>query len=260
MSGCPLLDNITIVLVRPRISQNIGACCRAMHNLGLKRLIVTAPARFDLPDIERMATHAALSVVGNLQIKDTLADALAPFTFIAGTTARMGKQRQMIYSPEQIAQKIVSLVPSNEVAVLFGPEDRGLGNDDLKYCHSLVNIPTAEFSSLNLAQAVMILCYELFLAAHPRKDEPFQPRMATSHELEGMYAHLKEMLLNIDFIDRDNPDYWMNNFRRFFARVGLTAKEVRLIRGVCRQVKWYGGKRHADGLAEKKQSPPPDID
>ena len=69
-----------------------------------------------------------------------------------------------------------------------------------------------------------------------------------------MYAHLKEMLLNIDFINRANPDYWMNNFRRFFARVGLTAKEVRLILGVCRQVKWYGGKRYEDGLSETKDN------
>ncbi len=249
MSGKQPLQNVVIVLVRPRFSQNIGACCRAMHNMGLQRLLVIAPRQYHLPDIQRMATHAARPVVEAMETHATLEAALAPFTYVAGTTARMGKQRQMVQNPRALARKIVSLLPDNRVALLFGPEDRGLENEDLKFCHRLINIPTAGFSSLNLAQAVMIVCYELLLAVEDREENAFSPRFADSYELEGMYAHLQKMLLAIDFINRDNPDYWMNNFRRFFARVGLTAKEVRLIRGICRQVNWYGEKRYMDGLA-----------
>lgn len=260
MSEADLLANISIVLVRPRFSLNIGACCRAMHNMGLGRLIVVAPEKLEPADVRRMATHAALSVADNMQICDTVDEALAPYTYVAGTTARMGKQRQMVYSPRQTAEKIVSLGPDNSVAILFGPEDRGLHNDDLKHCQSLINIPTSDFSSLNLSQAVMVLCYELFQAATTLARAPsetndgpaFSPRLAEHYELEGMYAHLKDALLKIDFINRQNPDYWMNNFRRFFSRIGLTAKEVRLIRGICRQINWYGDKRYADGRADNK--------
>jgi len=242
--------DITIILVRPRIPENIGACCRAMKNMGLSRLKVVAPEVWDPVRIMKTATHACRDVVEHIEICGDTATAVSPFSYIAGTTARMGRQRQMVLSPGDFAQKAVTLCRENPVAVLFGPEDRGLENEDLQYCHNLIHIPTSEFSSLNLAQAVLVICYELFGAARPDQDH-FQPRLASSFELEGMYDQMKEVLLAIDFLRPDNPDYWMNNFRRFVSRVGLTAKEVKLIRGVCRQVNWYGEKRYADGLAEK---------
>lgn len=246
----PGYTGITVVLVRPRIPENIGACCRAMKNMGLSRLRVVSPEAWDPVRVTKTATHACRDVVDRIEFFDDTATALAPFAYIAGTTARMGRQRQMVLSPAVFAEKAAALCRENPVAVVFGPEDRGLENEDLQYCHNLVHIPTAEFSSLNLAQAVMILCYELFLAAEPLGDH-FQPRLASSFELEGMYDQMKDVLLKIDFLRADNPDYWMNNFRRFVSRVGLTAKEVKLIRGVCRQVNWFGEKCHADGLAEK---------
>ncbi len=244
-----VLENTAIILVRPRFPENIGACCRAVRNMGIGRLIVVAPENFDRHRIERMATHAAADVVEAIAVCDTVEEAVSPFTYIAGTTARQGKQRQMVLSPDQMARKLVSLGSDNKMAIMFGPEDRGLENNELRYCHNLITISTAEFSSLNLAQAVMIVCYEIFRAAATREAE-FQPRLATHHELEGMYGHLRDALIKIDFVNRDNPDYWMNNFRRFFARVGLTAKEVRLVRGICRQINWYGNKRYEDGKKE----------
>ncbi|MDY6824924.1 MAG: RNA methyltransferase [Thermodesulfobacteriota bacterium] len=242
-----MIENIAIVLVRPRFPENIGACCRAMNNMGLDRLIVVSPADFDLRRIEKMAIHSSAHVVEKIAVYDDLETALADFTFIAGTTARMGRQRQMVITPRQFAAEMQTVAPENNTAILFGPEDRGLDNDAIRYCHRLIHIPTSEFASLNLAQAVMVICYELFVAgAHSGK--AFSPRFAEHHELEGMYGHLKDALIKIDFINPENPDYWMNNFRRFFARIGLTAKEVRLIRGICRQINWYGEKRYADGL------------
>jgi tRNA/rRNA methyltransferase len=249
MAAAAVLENTAIVLVRPHTPENIGACCRAMKNMGLNRLVVVAPENFDRGRVEKMATHAAASVVEAIEICDTLETAVSSCTYIAGTTARQGKQRQMVLSPDQLALKLASLSSDNSMAVLFGPEDRGLENDELRYCHNLITIPTAGFSSLNLAQAVMVVCYEIFRAAGARAPE-FHPRLANHHELEGMYGHLKDALIKIDFVNRSNPDYWMNNFRRFFARVGLTAKEVRLIRGICRQINWYGDKRYADGKGE----------
>ena len=141
---------------------------------------------------------------------------------------------------------------NNPVAVLFGPEDRGLTNVDIRFCDILVNIPTAEFSSLNLAQAVMIMCYELHSFSRDKPGE-FAPRLANRRELEEMYVQLKDVLMRISFINPDNPDYFMNNLRHFFSRMQLRAKEVSIIRGICRQIDWYGKKCYRDGLETKKK-------
>jgi len=92
----------------------------------------------------------------------------------------------------------------------------------------------------------MIICYELFRAGKDSKAS-FAPRLASRHELDGMYDQLKDILVRIDYILPENPDYWMNNLRRFFTRLELRAKEVSLIRGICRQVDWYAGKCFRDG-------------
>ncbi|UCE54028.1 MAG: RNA methyltransferase [Desulfobacterales bacterium] len=245
------LNNISIVLYRPRYPENIGAAARAMCNMGIDHLVVVDPQNCDLTRICKMATHAALDVVEQMMVYDTLNHALADYHYIVGTTARLGGQRKVISSPSKLAEKLFSLSEKNRVAIVFGPEDRGLTNVDIRLCHMLVNIPTAKFSSLNLAQAVMLMCYELFRYS---TDEPkdFAPRLANRHELDAMYAQLKDVLIRISYINPDNPDYFMNSFRHFFTRLKLRAKEVSIIRGICRQIDWYGKKRYQDGLKKRK--------
>jgi len=244
------LGNVTIVLAYPRYPENIGSAARAMRNMGLSRLAVVAPQNCDLTRICKMATHAALDVVERMAVHDTLAQALAESQYVVGTTARLGGHRQVIRSPRRLARHLAPISRMNRTAIVFGPEDRGLTNADLRLCHALVNIPTAEFASLNLAQAVMVVCYELF---QYRTGEPaeFAPRLANRHELDAMYAVLQEVLIRISFINPDNPEYFMNNFRHFFSRLPLRAKEVRVIRGLCRQIDWYGEKRYRDGLGRR---------
>jgi tRNA/rRNA methyltransferase len=241
------LDNISIVLFRPRYPENIGAAARAMRNMGLAQLVVVDPQNCDLTKICKMATHEALEVVEQMKVCQTLKSALADFNFVVGTTARLGGQRKVVRSPAKLAQKLISLSAQNQIAILFGPEDRGLTNIDIRSCHILVNIPTAEFSSLNLAQSVMIICYELFCFS---RDKPakFAPRLANRHELDAMFEQLKEVLMRISFINPENPDYFMNNLRHFGSRMQLRAKEVKIIRGICRQIDWYGKKCFQDGL------------
>lgn len=246
------LDNVAIVLCRPRVPENIGAAARAMCNMGFGDLRVVDPPNCDLTRVLKMATHAAADVVEQMEIAPSLGDALAPFTFVVGTTARLGKQRQVIESPAMLAERLVPLSRQNRVAIVFGPEDRGLTNEDLRLCHWLVNIPTADFASLNLAQAVMIICYELFRTRCETKAQPV-PRLASRHELDGMYAEVKDILLRISFIQPDNPDYWMNRMRHFFTRMQLRAKEVSIIRGICRQINWYASKRFQDGRNSKEE-------
>jgi tRNA/rRNA methyltransferase len=232
------LDHVTIILNRPRFPENIGAAVRAACNMGISRLMLVSPEDCDLTRILKMATHAAADLVENMEVHSDLSAALKPFHYIVGTTARTGGQRQELKTPREMAEKLVPICTNNRVALLFGPEDRGLTNAQLRYCHAVVTVPTSDFSSLNLAQAVMILCYELMIAGDKPTDQ-FVPRLATRRELDGMYEHLKETFIKINFINTDNPDYWMQNIRRFFSRIGLRARDVKIIRGICRQLDWY---------------------
>jgi tRNA/rRNA methyltransferase len=227
------LANISIVLCQPHSPENIGAAARAMRNMGIDQLLVVDPLDYDLTRIRKMATHAALGVVEHMLVYDTLKQALADYNYIVGTTARLGGQRKLNTSPSKLSEKLLPLSHQNRL------------------CHMLVNIPTAEFSSLNLAQAVMIMCYELFRYS---ADEPrhFTPRLANRHELDAMYEQLKDVLIRISYIQPDNPDYFMNSFRHFFTRLQLRAKEVSIIRGICRQIDWYGKKCYQDGLQKKR--------
>lgn len=150
----------------------------------------------------------------------------------------IGAALRAMTNPRALARDLVPLAQENRIAIVFGPEDCGLSNDQLRYCHTITTIPTAGFSSLNLAQAVLIVCYELFLTQ--RDDAPASvPRLADSFELEGMYAHIKSVATKIGFIDPQNPEHWMRNIRRFLSRYRLRARETRIIRGFCRQIDWY---------------------
>lgn len=249
------LDNIAVVLHGPRFPENIGAAARAMRNMGLSQLLVVTPECLDMQRIAKLATHEAGDIIDGMRICDTLDAALGGFNYIVGTTARLGGLRQTLRTPRTMAEEIVPLSQENRVALMFGPEDRGLTNEDLRFCHMLVNIPTFEFKSLNLAQAVMVLCYEIFNAASD-KAAPREPKMAARYELDAMYAGLKDTLIAIDFINPENPDYFMFNIRQAFNRLKLKSREVQLIRGLIRQVNWYGKKRYADGLAASQNVPP----
>ena len=244
------LKNVCIVLSRPRYPENIGAAARAMRNMGFEQLIVVDPQNCDLSRILKMATHAAIDVVEQMLVYEDLQTALEPLNYIVGTTARLGGQRQLVGTATRLAQKLAPISENNRVALLFGPEDRGLTNEDIRFCHELINIPTAEFSSLNLAQAVMIMCYELRRYNQP-KAKTFVPQFANRHELDGMYAQLKDILVRISYIQPENPEYFMNSIRQFGTRMKLRAKEVSIIRGICRQIDWYGKRCFQDGLKKK---------
>ncbi|MDD3580586.1 MAG: RNA methyltransferase [Desulfobacca sp.] len=233
------LDHLAVVLHQPRSPENIGAVARAIKNMGLSRLLLVQPLTLDRERMLKMATVGAAALIDHLEIYDDLPTALGPFQYIVGTTARLGGIRQGVLSPREMAAQLIGISPRNHIALLFGPENWGLTNQELTYCHALVNIPTAAFHSLNLAQAVLILTYEIFLA---RSDQVprLAPRLANSWELESMYAILQETLVKINYIDHQNPQHWMRNVRRFFSRHGLKSREVQVIKGICRQIEWYG--------------------
>jgi len=231
-----LLSRIALVLVRPKIPENIGAAARIAWNMGITRLILVRDSLPEREPMAKMATHKAAHLIDNLEIYPSLPEALTDFTVVVGTTARRGRQRFVAQTPRQMVEALLPQLANNQVALLFGPEDTGLTNDDLKYCHMTSAIPTADFSSLNLAQAAAIYCYELHHGIiHAPKDMTPVPQLATSFELESMYSLLEKSLFAIDFMKKVSHTYWMGNIRNFFGRMQLTSKDANIIRGISKK-------------------------
>lgn len=244
-----LLENVAVVLKKPKFPGNIGAAARSCYNMGISRLIIVRDEYPDTEEMAKMATHKAVHVLDKMEMHASLEDALAPFSFVVGTTARLGRKRTVERPPREIVTDILPLLENNRIALLFGPEDRGLSNDDLKYCQYTSCIPTADFASLNLAQAVAIHCYELYYAiVEQTRKNAAAPSYASTFELEGMYQHIENALLEIDFLHEKSHNYWMRNIRQFLGRVRLTAKDANIVRGICRQFLW-----HRDQLSPHRQ-------
>ena len=232
--------NISIVLYKPKYAGNVGSVARAAKNMGISNIIVVGTNDFDREEMQQRSTHLAADVLDKIQyFEEQRMKLSADFNYIVGTTARLGKARGPFISPRAAAQDIADISQKNKVALLFGPEDTGLANDQLRLCHSVVTIPTSrEFTSLNLSHAVMILCYEIFIASSPAtcRRRKQRPNWRYHQELEGMYGQIKTLLADIGFLNPENPDYWMMHLRRFFTRAGILSREVKIIRGICRQL------------------------
>ena len=232
-------ENITIVLNKPKYPGNVGSVARCVGNMGIEKISVVGNRDLATEEMKQLATHFAAGIVDRIQHFDELDEALARFQYIVGTTSRRGSARGPVVSPREMAARIVDISQENEVALLIGPEDTGLSNDDLRFCHLLATIPTSKHNkSINLSHAAMVLCYEIFVA-HMEPLDAFTPRLAASAELEGMYDHMKALLMKIGFLNPENPEFWMMHIRRFLSRTNLFSKEVKIVRGVCRQLEWY---------------------
>ena len=242
-----LMANAAVVLVRPKFAENIGSAARAAMNMGVGQLIVVADEAPDRERMLRLATHNASHLVEPLCLHRTMDEALVPFAWVIGTSARHGRKRATAKGVSRLLGEAAPKLTANRVALLFGPEDSGLSSEDLRRCNQVVTIPTVDFSSLNLAQAVAILCHELHGAVIDTvaggSTAVALPRQADQGELAAMYGHLQEALSAIGFLKGENDDYWMQGLRQFLGRVGLRAREIRIIRGICRQILWREGKR-----------------
>jgi tRNA/rRNA methyltransferase len=170
-----------------------------------------------------------------------LPEALAPYGLVVGTTARVGNRRGPFYTPRQLAAELMTAGEPEPLrtAILFGPERMGLATEDLRRCQKVLRIPTddPETSSLNLAQAVLLIGYELLVAAGG-EPEPPALKPAPQDELTGMYDDLSELLIHVGFLPADNPEHWLMNIKKIFNRSLLTSGECNLWRGVCRQLRW----------------------
>ena len=238
-----MLETLSVVLVRPKYPENVGSAARACLNMGAQSLVLVDPPNWDLDKALPLATVHARHILESATIAPDLPTALAGFEAVFATTVRTGGWRKGIQTPEQCAASVRDLAAEGRrVGLVFGPEDRGLYNEDIYICQQIVTIPTArEGTSLNLAQAVMVLLYECHKAARER---PFQApgppteRLLTLDEQETLMAAIQQTLLDIDFLKSDNPDYWMLPVRRFFTKIRLRRNEFNLLMGICRQIGW----------------------
>ena len=247
-----MLENIDVILFRPKYPENIGSVARACLNMGCGQIVLVDPRNWDPGKALPLATHHAGHLLENIRIHGTLAEALAPYSFAYGTTARTGGWRQGIQTPEEAAPRIVEQRNAGgTIAIVFGPEDTGLTNEETDLCNQLLTIPTTDnLTSLNLSQAVMVVLYECFKKS---MTSPFkvagQPteRCINSEEREVLFNQLRETLIEIDFLNKDNPEYFMLPLKRFFNRVNPRLNEYNLLMGLCRQMRRIVGIAKGNG-------------
>ncbi|MDL2268754.1 RNA methyltransferase [Desulfosarcina sp. OttesenSCG-928-A07] len=238
------MSDIHIVLVEPQGPINVGSVCRVMMNFGFKalRLVNPCPAYHSL-EARRMALKAE-SILSDAAIFPTLADAVADCHLIFGTTRRFGKYREDFLSPESAVRQIWSQPPGIRTAFVFGREDRGLHTAELDLCHFFVTIGTdPAYPSLNLSHAVALILYGLKTVENTYPHPETQPiaMPAESRDIELMFQHMRRTLLDIDYLDEQNPDHILRAFRRLWGRGGLTGREVRILQGLWNRIDWMAG-------------------
>ncbi len=232
-------STLRVVLVSPLYGGNVGSACRAMSNMGVSELTLVAPdPGLNLREAEIMACHAG-GVLARRRIVGSLEEAVSDCVAVVGTTARKGIYRQHARSAREWAPQLAALSERGPVALVFGREDKGLLNEEIAQCTYLVQIPTDEnYASLNLAQAVLLLCYELFLAQGAYEPIREKSDLAPAGQRERLSGLWRQWLLDIGFMEPPKADHMMAGIRRIFARGALTADDVRILMGVARQADW----------------------
>jgi tRNA/rRNA methyltransferase len=232
-------DNITVILHRPSIPENIGSVARVMGNTGFSRLIISSPQTEDWQTAEKLAVSSS-DLLRNAEIYQDLKGALSASgsQYIVGTT---GRDRKYWNTREvsDAASGITARACRERVGILFGPENTGLTNEELTLCHIIVTLPSrGVLGSYNLSHAVAIVLFALMVSDLP-DEKPTPKEIPGFDELEGMYGHLEELLTETGFLWEDNPDHMMRAVREFLNRAGPSEAEVRMIRGICRRLLWH---------------------
>ncbi|MGY6161827.1 RNA methyltransferase [Paraburkholderia strydomiana] len=252
------------VLVEPSHPGNVGAAARALKTMGFSRLVLVSPRVPNVqsdPEAIAMASGAD-DVLDTAHVVPTLADALSGVHWSIALTARQREYGPPQWTPRAAASLARDEALHGEIALVFGNERTGLSNEDVERCSALAHIPAnPAYSSLNLAQAVQVLAYELRMIYLTSGADTTAPAMrapqtsaasaepagarAASNEIESMFAHLESALVAIEFLDPANPKKLMSRLRRLFARSGLEREEVNIVRGIAKHILLKTG--HKDG-------------
>jgi tRNA/rRNA methyltransferase len=237
------MDNINIVLVGTLYSGNIGSAARAMMNMGITDLRLVNPEEVQTEECRNMAVNA-WSLVEKASVFSSLGQAVSGSALVIGTTCQRGRRQKVReYSPREIASLVKSVSADSLVSVVFGPERGGLTEEELAQCQYLVNIPVSHaLPTLNLAQAVLIICYELFTCLEPKEpeDSPLPDfDYPTQEEREQMFQHMEKTLVDIGFLSSGNPSHIMLSMKRLLGRELLSRRDIKIVRGMMSRMDWY---------------------
>jgi len=234
-----MLDKIRIVLIETSHPGNIGATARAMKNMGLSNLALVRPHEFPCAEASARASGAT-DILVNAMVCETLEEALTGCHFVMGASARMRTAKWPQFSSKAFSEELLTQVQHGEVALIFGREHSGLTNEEMDMCHALVHIPANPgYSSLNVSQAVQVLCYELFQAsdaANTWEESKQKIKYAQSEDMERFYEHLYQTLIDIDFLDEERSDKFMRRMRKMYNRIHMEKNELHIQRGILTQV------------------------
>lgn len=244
------LDRIAFVMDHPKDIVNIGGVLRVMLNFGFSDLRLVNPSEFDAYRLEGIA-HRSAPLIETCAIHESLDEALVDTTFVVGTTARARTAGRNYLRPRELAEAIAARGPDTRTSVLLGREDRGLTNEALDRCHGVVVIPTTpDYSSLNLAQAALVLAYELFVAFGGTEDVLPRGRRATraptAGELEQTYSALGDGLGRIEFYKARKPEAVMRTIRTIIARAEPDLREARLLAAIGYEIGNYLDRHYPD--------------
>jgi tRNA/rRNA methyltransferase len=248
-----MLSRCRIVLVGPEVAGNIGATARVMCNFGLNDLVLVSPkADPESPEARQRATHGEWVLTAARRVA-TLDEALTSCLASAAASARAEGicRREMAGTPEQITPRLLDLMPSGPIALVFGPEPNGLTTAEVGRCDYLIHVPTAaEAPALNLSHAVAICIYELQRQfAQTNSPAPMLEPPAPDEDRERMFQHLRQALEDVHFLWNDKADLLFHGLRQLLTRAKPTANEVRLLHGIARQLEWVVSNRYtADRL------------
>lgn len=241
MPGNPLLklDSIDIVLVRPLYAGNVGSTARAMLNCGLTRLVVVEPKWDEWPEDARKMASGADVVLAKARFAGSMQEALAPYVLAAATTARDRAEGPPLLTHREAAPRLLDATQDGRVAVVFGPEDRGLSAEEMDACALRIKVPTSPLhSSLNLSQAVLLVAHELYMATPAGTPERPAADVAPLEQVEGFLGQLTDLLRDAGFMNEQNPAHIMDVIRQIYLRTAMSPREVATMRGVCRQLRW----------------------
>ncbi|NTU42333.1 MAG: RNA methyltransferase [Nitrospirales bacterium] len=243
--------NLSFILIDTLESGNIGAAARAMKNLGFSRLELVSPRNFPSDEAGWFA-HGAEDILASAKVYRKLETALQEKTVIIGTTRRSGKRRGSVQPIREAAQEIRRCAENNTVAILFGREDRGLTNEEAAACSFMITIPSApEHPSFNLAQAVLIIAYELSSSDYPIA---FPPQIISHGEFSQLFERLRRIIKSAGYEAkgiRDSEDEIMSDLRRIISRAGITEREARMLHGVISQMEEGLKRQRAEERAQK---------
>jgi len=227
-----ILNNVRVVLSHPTHPGNIGATARAMKTMGLRDLYLINPQLFPDKQADAMAASAT-DILQNAVVCGSLDEALQGVVLVAGMSARVRDISQEVYTPRAAMPLMVQQAMQQPVALLFGNEMSGLTNDELSRCHFMVRIPVSPlYTSLNLAAAVQLICYELRLAAGLGEYVPSELHPASAEQVERFFQHLEDTLTEIGFLQAQQSTKLMQKLRRLYARARLEQEEINILRGI----------------------------